>query len=320
VPSPPAVSAPAPRETQAHAQVAAPQTPPTPASAAPGRTAPPVPLDVAARLARSVKQVSDPDRTPVPQIEAEPPRASPRAQPTASAANRAPAPLDDLFQESPAQRPAAAAYASRLEPDPEATDPSFRLSPPEPVHESLARREGRSRLWTSLAALVVLGVLGGAGFEWWSQQQAAIEAERAAAAEAEAAEERARQAELAAEEQASMEMLAQQDAELAEGVLSVDTLADAKVLLAPLRFERAVRQASTKVDRSGPPGQLGAEWGRTEVLYKRLKAEGRCEAGLLLLCKRYLRVQERVVKARSDDETLRRQVIELRHALEQLGS
>src|SRR5690606_35559999 len=104
-PVPPAVTESSAARPPAIPSAAAPSAseplPPTPVPAAavtPAASgAPPIPVEVAARLARSVKQVSDPDRTPIPQAEPEARRAPRPSQPQPQVgSNRPSAGLDDL--------------------------------------------------------------------------------------------------------------------------------------------------------------------------------------------------------------------------------
>ena len=219
---------------------------------------------------------------------------------------------DDGFQEPATQQ----SWTAEEDDEEERTDPSFRLTAPEPVAYEFQNRRRRAGMWMTLVSLVLLGVGAGAALELSQRRQDAEEAQRAAEA--------LRQD----EENAITAAMARADAALKADAeesaaptwqLFVDTAADAKVLVAPLRLEvqRAARRTETA---SGPPGELGVEWQRTSELFERLRADRSCEGALFLLCKRYERVSERVRNAKTDDVTLRGQVRELRRSLEQLGS
>lgn len=298
--------------------------PPTPATArdvagvgatAPALAATPIPEAAAPTPVPPPSAPPAPAKTGTPVTSARPVARAQAASHSGDGMER-PRPIatgDDAFQEAATQQ----SWAEDDE-DEERTDPSFRLTAPEPVADAFQNRRRRTGLWMTLASLILLGIGSGAALELSQRRQLEEEAKRAAAAMREDEE----NAIAAAMARADAALKA--DAEEASAPtwqLFVDTAEDAKVLVAPLRLE--VQRAAARRPESTaavPPGELGVEWQRTSELFERLRAERTCEGALFLLCKRYERVSERVRHAKTDDATLRAQVRELRRSLEQLGS
>jgi hypothetical protein len=234
---------------------------------------------------------------------------------------------DDLRHEATTQKEALAPTAPL---DPDATDPKYRLTRPDPDDTSDERGRGAG-LWWGLAILVLLGAGVGAGWEWGRQHPDRVPAMLAALyppgsatipqPEAIPPVPTVRPEETAGTglETAPPEVLPEVPAAGPGASLAVDTMEDAETLLVPLRAERnrRVRGVSEGAGRV-PPGVLGREWTATLALFEALEAERTCEGSLSLMCKRFARVRTRVEAATSDDPALRRQVRDLKRALQQM--